>query len=289
MKTNYFFALLAFLSITFWACQPSGKTEENAAAGKNGTEQTEQPAAANPDAMTNNGITLTPVTNSPEFADARLVLKAPADKAMLKDTTVKFDFDVENYQLGSQTPDAGQKMCANSDKGQHLHIILNNEPYLAYYESEFTKGLPEGNYVLLSFLSRSYHESLKHKEAATISTFTVGKPKTKPDFDVNAEHLFYSRPKGEYIGEANIKKILLDFYLLNCTLTPEGKRVLAKINNSSFTLTKWQPYFIEGLPEGETTISLQLIDKDGNVVPGPYNSVTRTIKLHKDEPVIEKK
>ncbi|OWY22899.1 hypothetical protein BVG80_09840 [Sphingobacteriales bacterium TSM_CSM] len=283
------FTIAVAFSFTFWACQPSGKTGENADAGKTGAQTSEQPAAVNPDAMTNNGITLTPVTNSPEFADARLQLKAPADKAMLKDTTVKFDFDVENYQLGSQTPDAAQKMCANSDKGQHLHIILNNEPYLAYYESEFTKGLPEGNYTLLSFLSRSYHESLKHKGAATISTFTVGKPKTKSDFDVNGQHLFYSRPKGEYIGEANIKKILLDFYLLNCNLAPDGNKVLAKINNSTFSLTKWQPYFIEGLPEGETTISLQLTDKDGKAVPGPYNSVTRTIKLHKDEPVIEKK
>lgn len=286
MKKNVSLMIIAVF-VLFSSCQPSGKTEEQA--GTDAAKTNEQPAATNPDAMTDNGITITPVSDSPEFANAKLMLKAPADKAMLKDTTVAFDFDVENYELGNQTPDAAQKMCANSEKGQHLHIILNNEPYLAFYQSEFTKGLKDGNYVLLAFLSRSYHESLKQKTAYTLSTFTVGKPNTKSDFDPTGQHLFYSRPKGEYIGEANMKKVLLDFYLVNTDLSAEGNKVMAKINTSTFVISKWQPYFIEGLKEGENIISLQLTDKDGNVVPGPYNSVTRTIKLYKEEPIIEKK
>ena len=44
-----------------------------------------------------------------------------------------FIFKVNNYDLGAQTEDAGVKMCANSDKGQHIHLIVDDKPYAASY------------------------------------------------------------------------------------------------------------------------------------------------------------
>ena len=72
-----------------------------------------------------------------------------------------FGFEVTNYELGVQTEDATTRGIANSGKGQHIHFILNNGPYSAHYESVFSKSLNVGNYVMLAFLSRSYHESIK--------------------------------------------------------------------------------------------------------------------------------
>ena len=216
-------------------------------------------------------------------------MKSPSKNTALAVGTNNFEFEVQGYDLGNQTPDATQKSCANSAKGQHIHFIVNNEPYNAFYTNKFERDLSEGNNVVLAFLSRSYHESIKHKNAYVLEQFEVGKTDKNAQIDVNAPHLFYSRPKGNYIGAANIEKLLLDFYLVNTTLAPNGNKVKATINGTSFLLSKWQPYFIEGLKEGAVTIDLELVDKDGKTIVGPFNKVSRTVNLYKEEPMIDKK
>ncbi len=234
-------------------------------------------------AITVNGITLTPVKDSPEFADAELKLKSPSTNTVRPGNTM-FSYEVKNYTLGNQTPDADAKLCANSAKGQHIHWILDNQPYSAHYTADFEKDIKPGHHVLLSFLSRSYHESIKNGKAYTLSQFTVGKGRPQAQ-DLSKPHMFYSRPKGTYIGKQNIEKVMLDFYLVNADLAPDSYRVRATINGNAFVLTDWVPYMMEGLGEGEHTVKLELLDKDGKFVPGPYNSVTRKFTLLEDEPL----
>jgi hypothetical protein len=62
-------------------------------------------------------------------------------------------------------------------------------------------------------------------------------------------------------------------------LDPKGNRVKATINGSEFIIEQWQPYIMEGLPLGENTVSLELVDKDGNFVDGPFNKVQRKFTL----------
>ncbi|MDQ3395208.1 MAG: phosphopeptide-binding protein, partial [Bacteroidota bacterium] len=107
--------------------------------------------------------------------------------------------------------------------------------------------------------------------------FRVGNAEAQP-IDLNAPHMFYSRPKGEYEGE-DTKRIMLDFYLVNTELSNKGNKVRATINGQEFIIDKWQPYGVEGLPMGENTFKLELLDANNNLIQGPYNSVTRTITL----------
>jgi hypothetical protein len=44
-------------------------------------------------------------------------------------------------------------------------------------------------------------------------------------------------------------------------------------------LTKWVPYQMEGLPAGQNTIKLELVNSSGTLLPGAYNSVTRTFTV----------
>jgi hypothetical protein len=228
--------------------------------------------------MEKNGIKLTPVTDSPLFPDASIQMLAPAKGATLDSVKVHFQYELKNYKLSDQTPDAKDKHCSNSAKGQHIHVILNNEPYLAKYETDFTETLKEGNYVVLSFLSRSYHESLKHKSAYDLRQFTVGPKKEVKSSDLTKPLLFYSRPKAEYVGE-DAKKVLLDFYLVNCKLSANGYKVKATINGTEFLLTEWAAYAMEGLPMGENTIKLELLDGKNISVASDFNVVTRKITL----------
>ncbi len=246
------------------------------------------------------GIKLTPLTGSPEYVDAQLTVSSPSfdenalvftdengDEVAYKSEDLVIEFNVENYELGVQTEDAEGKGLANSGKGQHIHVILNNGPYSAAYEpkKEF-KGdaaLEDGNYVMLAFLSRSYHESVKAPGAAVLNTFSIGDEVGTSEFDAYGSHLFYSRPKGTYTGD-DTKKVLLDFYLWKTEISEEGNYVEVTIGDFTQKLTEWTPYVIEGLPMGENTIKLELKDRDGNLIEGPYNSVERTITLQEEAP-----
>jgi hypothetical protein len=225
------------------------------------------------------GISLTKIDSFLTFPEAELNLYKPT-LDILKAGENEFQFNVDNYELKEQTADANMLGLANSAKGQHVHFILNNGPYGAKYDEVFNKDLPVGDHVMLAFLSRSYHMSVKNEDAYVLKKFRVGEPseEQKIEVDLAAPHLFYSRPKGTYSGD-DTKKILLDFFLINTDLSENGNKVLATINGEEFTITDWAPFAIEGLPMGENTIVLELVDNQGNFVEGPFNKVERTITL----------
>jgi hypothetical protein len=232
-------------------------------------------------AQSKGGITLTPYNDSPKFPTAQLRLNAPIEGSTVPSGEVPFSYELTNFQLTKMTDSDHAMQMANSMKGQHIHNIVDNQPYTAHYDTKFTKPIADGQHVVLSFLSRSYHESLKHRGAYDLRTITVGTPAagTPPmAFDLKAPHLFYSRPKDKYEGK-DAQKIMLDFYLVNTTLAPDGNKVRATINGTEFMLDNWLPYMMEGLPAGQATIKLELLDGSGNLIPGPYNSVTRTITV----------
>ncbi len=249
-------------------------TDTTAAAG-------EQPAApAGP-------VTIKPVTGSPEFPDAQLGIKNV--KAELQGTDsvkITIDYDVKNYELKNQTADAGTKECNNSKDGQHIHFILDNQPYIALYEptKTFTVAVKSEHY-LMSFLSRSYHESIKTAKAGVLYHFSVDEKGKLSKLDIlKTPMIFYSRPKGEYVGK-DTKNLLLDFYVYNTTLGADASKVKVDVNGTNFDIDKWQPYFIENAPMGDVTVKVQLTDKDGKAIEGVNTSVTRNVKLAAQEPV----
>ena len=213
-------------------------------------------------------ITLTKVVGSPEYENASLNVKA----IEMVDKESKFSFNIENYDLGLQTSKNFDYQLANSAKGQHIHFIVNNGPYSAHYTDSFSKGFEKDSNVILAFLSRSYHESVKNKDAYILTQ--VG----ESDIDIENEFLFYSRPKGTYKG-ADTENLLLDFYLVNTEISKNGNKVRATIQNTEFIIDEWAPYYIKGLSKGEINIKLELIDSSGNLIKTPFNPSTRKVIL----------
>lgn len=227
--------------------------------------------------MKQGDLTMTAYKESPTFDGATIKTISPKNGGKLEAGNTKFSYDIENFELGAQTEDAGENGLANSGKGQHIHAILNNEPYMAHYDPSFEEELDAGHYVLLSFLSRSYHESLKNPEAWELIQFNVGNSNEK-GIDLNAPHIFYSRPKGTYKGD-DTNKLLLDFYLVNCTLSKEGYKVRATINGAEFMITDWSAYVVEGLEKGKVDLKLELLDRNNKTVDSPFNPTTRSVTL----------
>ena len=270
-STTLTLALLASCETSKPATDVSASAGTNAPAGSTST---------NAESMESNGIRLTPFTDSPKFPEAQMKLRSPIAGATLPSGEVPFNYQITNFQLTKMSGGPNMALMANSAKGQHIHNIVDNEPYSAHYETTFRKPLADGQHAVLSFLSRSYHESLKHRGAYDLRIVNRGNgtPAATPIIDVKAPNLFYSRPKDTYAG-ADAKRIMLDFYLVNTNLEPGGNRVRATINGTEFMIDRWVPYQMEGLPAGENTVKLELVNSSGTLIPGTYNSVTRTFTV----------
>ena len=105
---------------------------------------------------------------------------APAKDAVINGSTVEVKLDLSGDLKGympHKDPATG--------KGNHIHVILDNQPYEAYYElgQPFElRNVAEGKHTLRVFPSRPWHESFKNDGAFQMVAFTVkgGGDATKP-------------------------------------------------------------------------------------------------------------
>jgi hypothetical protein len=208
-----------------------------------------------------------------DSAQPEVEIVVPPDGATVESSTVRIMLsvggDLKGYKPG---------MDPETKMGNHIHVILDNQPYEAYYniEKEFElRNVPDGEHTLRVFASRPWHESYKNEDSFHIVRFTVkngganldipattnsGQPmsnansNTAPSgtpegkdmpasqggkVDLSKPLLTYSRPKGEYKG-ADSDPVMIDFWLANAKLVGDGGdyRVRYSVNGG-------EPKFIE--------------------------------------------
>jgi len=265
-KFNLSLIALALAATSFTACN-------------SGTQNTEN-ADAVTDSVATGEIQVIPVEDSKAFPGAGLeIASITSEKVGTDSARITVKYNVKNFTLTEHTDDMNAEHMANSKEGQHIHFILDNMPYVALYKPENTTMVKLGTeHYLLSFLSRSYHESIKEKGAAVLKHFKIDENGALSELDLPTDaSLFYSRPKGEYTG-ADTERLLLDFYVWNTDLK-DGKKVKATINGTDFMLDNWGPYEILNAPKGEVTVNLSLVDENGNALSGDNVSISRTVTL----------
>jgi hypothetical protein len=210
--------------------------------------------------------------------------------------TVPVMLDLRDYVVGPAERKPGGAGYVEGS-GQHVHVILDDEPYLAIYDVSKPVQLDvktPGTHVVRAFPSAGpadakgakWHESRKNAGAFAWVRFHV-KEKGGPlaDFDGKRPLLTYSRPKGEYKLDGPDKALefplLVDFYLNNVSLERGGYRVRMTLDGGTpVVYTEWKPQTIAPDPApGDHTVLLELIDRDDNVVEGPFNKTERKIKV----------
>src|SRR6266550_6504975 len=93
-------------------------------------------------------------------AKPALRITSPANNATINGSTVEVKLDLSGDLKGympHKDPATG--------KGNHIHVILDNQPYEAYYEINQPfqlLNLSEGDHTLRVFPSRPWHESFKN-------------------------------------------------------------------------------------------------------------------------------
>lgn len=243
-----------------------------------------------------------------------LKIVAPAKDAVIKGSKVEVKLALSG-DLKGYTPHKDPA----TGKGNHIHVILDNQPYEAYYElgQPFElRNVVAGKHTLRVFPSRPWHESYKNDGAFQMVTFTVegggdaskptttnsgqtvaspsASPATREGKDVAASTagevdaakplLTYSRPKGEY-KDADADPIMIDFWLTGAKLRGDGGeyriRYIVDDDEPRF-IDKWEPIWLSGWLKGKHTVRLELLDKDSRPVEnGGYNTTSREITVVK--------
>src|SRR5947207_8559246 len=104
-------------------------------------------------------------------AKPTLAIVSPARNATINGPTVEVKLELSGDLKGYMP----HKDPA-TQKGNHIHVILDNQPYEAYYElgqSFQLRNLAEGKHTLRVFPSRPWHESYKNDGAFQMVEFTV--------------------------------------------------------------------------------------------------------------------
>lgn len=205
-----------------------------------------------------------------DVPDVRMEVTSPQqDEVLESGDQVSVTFDVTNYRTGEEI-------------GQHVHVILDNNPYIAHYQADkplVLEDVAPGTHTLRVFPARHYHLALKEGDVFKTVIFHVEEKSEAFAFDPQKPYLTYSRPKGTYSVEA-AQELLLDFYVSNIELG-DGARAVVTINDGEpMELTEWKPVLLAPLGAGEHQINLKLVDADGNLIEnGGFNNTTRTITV----------
>jgi hypothetical protein len=230
-------------------------------------------------------ITIEPAEHGVAYPNAKIQIISPREGQVLANAgdSVRVVLDVKGMDIAVATPGDSTRGINYSKEGQHIHVIIDDKPYMANYKNgqPFNVGvLAPGAHTIRAFPSRSWHESVKSQAAFTTRTFYVGE---KPAGDSTPNEfkrpfITYSRPKGNYPASDTV--ILLDFYATNMQMSDSSYRVKVSIDGKEIqTLSEWRPYHIKGLGKGEHTVALQLIDAQGNAVPGRFNNPSQKINI----------
>ena len=206
-----------------------------------------------------------------------LRITSPRDGTVVRRGSVMIQAELRDWELVSP-------------QGPHVHLIVDDEPYMAIRDLSqpldlnalmtqyLHHELSEGTHLIRMFPSRAHHESVK-SEGAFATLVVHYRSRTEGfAFDPAAPLLTYSRPKGcNVLGS----RVLLDFFVSHADLSPEGHRVRYVIDDgaASGDVTSWVPHWIENLPLGTHRIRLSLIGPDGQPVPGAFNDTTREITV----------
>lgn len=181
---------------------------------------------------------------------------------------------VVQYEAGGMTlgPDAW-----------NLHFALDNEPFHVKYDgntAKVFKDVAPGTHTVRVWLADQQHRAIQGTLQTV--TFSVAYPNDENRPYPGAPMLTYNLPQGEYLG-IDSADINLDFMVSNVALSPGGYQVAYYVDGRRFLVQDGVgTRSIKGLKSGYHNIKIELQDPQGIVVPGPFNSVTRTILVSPD-------
>ena len=148
--------ILPICLVMFFACQPATKTADEGNSGEKAKENADKTALS---------VTGRPETikqkqkerGEQETAEIELSVVSPKEGETINSSTVKVNVKVGGPLKRGKLEDG---------TGNHVHVILDNQPYAAHYdwnEGFELRNVSDGEHTLRMFASRPWHEATKMK------------------------------------------------------------------------------------------------------------------------------
>ncbi|MCA1632526.1 MAG: hypothetical protein LC802_02125 [Acidobacteria bacterium] len=178
-----------------------------------------------------------------------LKIAEPAANATIKGSTVRVRLNLSGDLKGYKPhKDPSTKM------GNHIHVILDNQPYEAYYnldEPFELRNVSAGAHTLRVFASRPWHESYKNDGSFQMVTFNVegGGDPSKPTTTAAGEKMADNRSAASNANAANANTTT-NANTATAAATPEGKEMAVSAGGA---VDKSKPLLTYSRPKGEYT------------------------------------
>ncbi len=243
---------LSFVSVALavvpWGCTTADNTNQSTTA----TTNVSPPASASPSPQ-NLTVVERPqkikdqMTQRGEQDEAKPALRfvEPREGASIAGSVVNVRLDLSGDLKGykpMKDPATGM--------GNHIHIILDNQPYEAYYDLSQPfelRNVTEGKHTLRVFASRPWHESYKNDGSFQMVTFNVkgGGDASKPT-TTNTGQVMSNNNANKSGGNTNAASNTASN--ANASPTREGKDMAA---SQAFDVDAKKPLLTYSRPKGE--------------------------------------
>ena len=210
---------------------------------------------------------------SPEPAAARLSLRAPRKPVPLTETPT-VTIRVQGFALGKPTPGEPPAGLAHDPRGQHVALLVDDEPYRPLYgvDEPISLGkLNPGTHLVRAVLVRSWGESLKSSRAMARAELSV---RTKRFRTVRGGALLTLIQPRDVVADGT-DEVLLDLRLDRYRLGLGSGSLRLILDGQEFHLGHAGAYRLRGLRPGPHTLTLDTLDRFGDPVLRRFAGIER--------------
>ncbi|GGZ21945.1 hypothetical protein GCM10007049_13390 [Echinicola pacifica] len=196
--------------------------------------------------------------------DAMLELHRPLEDEQFAEGSIPFEFNIKNYPF------------EHGRKGFQLMVIVNGNDPTGYNMPIFEHELEAGHYKMVAFLVDEEGYALKEYGNYLDREFVVGEVTAPSEEETAFLAINFPRQDQQYTQE---EPVVVDFLVTDAELDPKGSKVRLSVNGHTYNAHNHQRVHIDGLPAGEHQLVAQLVDQEGEALPGKYSQCQKSIMI----------
>ncbi|PKO17119.1 hypothetical protein CVU37_09980 [candidate division BRC1 bacterium HGW-BRC1-1] len=162
----------------------------------------------------------------------------------------------------------------------NIHWVLDDGPFQVQFDAthpHIFRNVAPGTHTIRVFVANRLHEAIPGY--FDMVTFHVMHADDENRPTAGLPLLTYNLPQGEYRG-IDAADVALNFIVTGGDLCPTGEfQVNAFVDGKRFILRDTNTFHLKGLLPGLHKVRLELVNRSGRLIGGPFNSAERTILL----------
>jgi hypothetical protein len=202
-----------------------------------------------------------------------LSIISPGAREVVSGNTLDLFLSLQNYALGD--PERG---------GNRIHVILDNQPPRIVYDVArpvtFT-NLATGGHTVRVFACRPDGTAIRDSSAYAMIHFFIGQKDFQNYVDPRTPYITVNLP-GEGSVDSTAEGMVVFDYIVHLPDAMDGFRVRYDLSGGyTGELTQQGPVYWNNFSPGKHRLFVEFLDKNGRLVPGPFNQIEREFVVPK--------